>query len=45
MTQGETISEYVMGSVLGQGQFGVVAAAVHIATGQKVAIKRIRLQR
>ncbi|GLI61091.1 hypothetical protein VaNZ11_003371 [Volvox africanus] len=35
-------SVYKLGKILGQGSFGVVRAATHIATGAEVAVKTIR---
>ena len=38
-TKAKQIGHYVMGRTLGQGTFGKVKEAIHILTGEKVAIK------
>ena len=41
----KSIGHYVMGSTIGEGTFGKVKEAIHILTGEKVAIKILEKNR
>lgn len=41
----KSIGHYVMGITIGEGTFGKVKEAIHILTGEKVAIKILEKQR
>ncbi|RIA90157.1 kinase-like domain-containing protein [Glomus cerebriforme] len=40
----EVIAQYQLGNCIGKGQFGAVYRALHLGTGQMVAVKRIKLE-
>ncbi|KAG1172947.1 hypothetical protein G6F70_007954 [Rhizopus microsporus] len=42
--QDETITQYQLGNCIGKGQFGAVYRALDLATGEIVAVKRVKLE-
>ncbi|CAH7687703.1 serine/threonine protein kinase [Phakopsora pachyrhizi] len=42
LEEGDRVSGYSLGSIIGRGGFSVVREAVHLATGTKVAVKIVR---
>ncbi|CAB4392721.1 unnamed protein product [Rhizophagus irregularis] len=40
----EIVAQYQLGNCIGKGQFGAVYRALHLGTGQMVAVKRIKLE-
>ncbi|TMW61993.1 hypothetical protein Poli38472_009486 [Pythium oligandrum] len=42
---GEVVGEYVLGETIGEGTFGKVKLGLHLATGEKVAIKILEKKR
>ncbi|CAG8648424.1 11051_t:CDS:2, partial [Paraglomus brasilianum] len=43
MEDGQIMAQYQLGNCIGKGQFGAVYRALHLGTGQMVAVKRIKL--
>ncbi|GBC06613.1 hypothetical protein RclHR1_06970004 [Rhizophagus clarus] len=40
----EIVAQFQLGNCIGKGQFGAVYRALHLGTGQMVAVKRIKLE-